>query len=88
MFADFDVTSRSSADLPDVWEAPGFGLFDVGVSHTFDIGDFEAVLNTKINNLFNTEYISDAQDNGGLESDAAVYYGTGRTYSVSLKVNF
>ncbi|GAA4235199.1 TonB-dependent receptor [Postechiella marina] len=88
MYADFDVTSRSSADLPDVWEAPGFGLFDVGFSHSFNVGDFEANINTKINNLFNTEYISDAQDSGGLESDAAVYFGSGRTYSVSLKVNF
>ncbi|XMO87706.1 carboxypeptidase-like regulatory domain-containing protein [Algibacter sp. AS12] len=88
MYADFDVTSRSSDDLPDVWEAPGFGLFDVGLSHTFNVGEFEAVLNGKINNLFNTEYISDAQDNGGFESNATVYYGTGRTYSVGLKVNF
>ena len=87
-YASYDVTNRGSNDLPDVWELPDFGLFDVGVRHTFDIGSFEATLNGKINNAFNTEYVSDANDLDGTASTAQVYYGPGRTYSVGLKVNF
>lgn len=87
-YSSYDVTNRESADLPDVWELPDFGLFDAGVRHTFDIGSFEATLTGKINNVFNTEYISDANDFDGSEERAQVYFGSGRTYSVGLKVNF
>ncbi|MCH4551911.1 MULTISPECIES: TonB-dependent receptor [Aestuariibaculum] len=87
-YASYDVTNRSSADLPDVWKLPDFGLFDLGLTHAFDMGGFEAVLNGKINNVFNTEYISDANDVDGTASTALVYYGAGRTYSVGLKLNF
>lgn len=45
MFASYQVTSRGEAGLPDTWEVPEYGLFDVGVSHVFNMGSFEAVLN-------------------------------------------
>lgn len=88
MYSSYDVTNRGSADLPDVWKVPAFGLFDIGLSHSFEMGPFNAVLNGKINNAFNTEYISDSDDVGGTSSTALVYYGAGRTYSVGLRVNF
>jgi len=87
-YASYDVTNRSSADLPDVWEVPDFGLFDVGMRHGFAVGSFDATLIGKVNNVFNTEYISDANDLDGTSTAALVYYGAGRTYSVALKVNF
>ncbi|OUR91595.1 TonB-dependent receptor [Flavobacteriales bacterium 34_180_T64] len=88
MYASYQVTNRGTDDLPDTWEAPEFGLFDVGANHVFDMGPFEAILNAKINNLFDTEYISDANDVDGTSDTALVYYGAGRTYSVGLKVKF
>ncbi len=87
-YASYDVTNRGSNDLPEVWKLPDFGLFDVGVRHSFDMGSFEATLIGKINNVFNTEYVSDANDIDGTATTALVYYGPGRTYSVGLKVNF
>lgn len=87
-YASYDVTNRSSADLPDVWKLPDFGLFDLGLTHAFDMAGFEAVLNGKINNVFNTEYVSDANDVDGTAATALVYYGAGRTYSVGLKLKF
>lgn len=87
-YSSYDVTNRGSNDLPNVWKLPDFGLFDIGVRHSFDLGSFEASLNGKINNAFNTEYVSDANDLDGTASTAQVYYGPGRTYSVGLKVNF
>jgi outer membrane receptor protein involved in Fe transport len=88
MHASYQVTSRGSAGLPDTWEVPEYGLFDVGVNHVFDMGPFEAILNAKINNVFNTDYVSDANDVDGTAATALVYYGAGRTYSVGLKVKF
>ncbi len=87
-YASYDVTNRGSQDLPDVWKIPDFGLFDVGLRHTFDMGPFEATLNGKINNVFNTEYISDANDVDGTSATALVYYGAGRTYSLGLRIKF
>ncbi|KJD31882.1 TonB-dependent receptor [Tamlana nanhaiensis] len=87
-YASYDVTNRASQDLPDVWKIPDFGLFDLGLRHSFQLGSFDATLNGKINNVFNTEYISDANDIDGTAATALVYYGAGRTYSVGLKVKF
>ena len=87
-YSSYDVTNRGSSDLPDVWKLPDFGLFDVGVRHSFEMGDFQAVLIGKVNNAFNTEYVSDANDLDGTANTAQVYFGPGRTYSVGLSVNF
>ncbi|TXG36920.1 TonB-dependent receptor [Seonamhaeicola maritimus] len=87
-YASYDVTNRGSSDLPDVWKLPDFGLFDIGLRHSFDMGSFGAVLNGKINNVFDTEYVSDANDVDGTSNTALVYYGAGRTFSVGLKLNF
>lgn len=87
-YASYDVTNRETNDLPDVWRLPDFGLFDVGLRHSFEMGAFDATLVGKINNAFNTEYVSDANDIDGTASKAQVYFGPGRTYSVGLKVNF
>ena len=87
-YASYDVTNRGSSDLPNVWKLPDFGIFDIGLRHSFEMGAFEATLIGKINNAFNTEYVSDANDLDGTASTAQVYYGPGRTYSVGLKVNF
>tara|TARA_R110002050_G_scaffold110892_1_gene223518 strand:+ start:26 stop:2554 length:2529 start_codon:yes stop_codon:yes gene_type:complete len=88
MYSSYDVTNRGSADLPETWKVPSFHLFDMGVSHGFDFGPFDATLNGKINNLFDVEYISDSDDIDGTAGSSYVYYGAGRTYSVSLKVKF
>ncbi|MEF3078470.1 TonB-dependent receptor [Winogradskyella poriferorum] len=87
-YASYDVTNRSSSNTNDVWKLPDFGLFDLGMRHTFQMGSFEATLTGKINNVFNTEYVSDANDIDGTASTAQVYFGPGRTYSVGLRVNF
>ncbi|REG89635.1 TonB-dependent receptor [Winogradskyella sediminis] len=87
-YSSYDVTNRGSNDLPDVWKLPDFGLFDVGLRHSFEMGSFNATLIGKVNNAFNTEYVSDANDLDGTAETAQVYFGPGRTYSVGLNVNF
>ncbi len=93
IYAKFDINGRtsdtSSNFRQDSWEMPAYHLMDFSIVHKFDMGDFDARLTGNINNLFNVEYISDAfEGDSGTYSDAKVYYGSGRTYSVGLKINF
>ena len=87
LFADFDITTRTES--VDSWEMPNFSLIDINARYNFKIANLNATLIGNINNLLDTEYIADARD--GSNHDAAtslVYYGFGRTMSLSLKVNF
>ena len=88
MYSSYYVDSRSEPGMGDTWKTPDYGLFDLGLRHGFDFGSFDASLFGKVNNVLNTEYISDANDQGNGYSDALVYYGAGRTYSVGLKLKF
>lgn len=87
LFAQFDITSRSESN--DAWKMPNYSLLDFNARYYFKIGNLDATLIGNVNNILDTEYISDARD--GANNDAAtalVYYGFGRTMSVSLKVKF
>ncbi|MFC2152235.1 TonB-dependent receptor [Bacteroidota bacterium] len=87
LFAQFDITSRAESN--DAWEMPSYSLLDFNARYNFKIGNLNATLIGNINNILDTEYISDARD--GANNDAAtalVYYGFGRTMSLSLKVKF
>ncbi|WP_417884731.1 TonB-dependent receptor [Zunongwangia sp.] len=90
MYAYYNIDSRMSEgdEGKQTWKAPEYGLFDLGIKHTFDFGPFEASLYGKINNALNTEYISDARDADGTAQNATVYFGSGRTYSVSFNLKF
>lgn len=81
LYADFDPNTRSSPEIVQAWQAPEYGLFDLGLSHDFDFGGFEATLIANMNNVLDTDYISYARDNG-------VFYGFGRTFNVGAKFNF
>jgi iron complex outermembrane recepter protein len=84
LYADFDPETRSTRELGQSWELPEFGLVDFGLTHKFDLGDFEARLIGNVNNVFDTEYISVAR--GGVNE--GVFYGFGRTFNVGAKFNF
>ncbi|WBL22514.1 TonB-dependent receptor [Zunongwangia sp. HRR-M8] len=93
-FADFDPTVRDSNDIPAPFELPDVGLLDLGLTHNFQFGSFEATLNANVFNVLDTQYISDARegnvkdpDYNGLV-DSNVWYGFGRTYSVGAKIKF
>ena len=82
---------------------PDFGLTDLGMTWGFDLFDKAAKLRFNINNLFDIEYVSEAVDRiNGVEDgdgnliggepadllDTRGWYGFGRTWNASLKVNF
>lgn len=88
-YADYDPTGRSAQGLPQTWEMPAYGLLDLGLTHKFTFGGFDAQINANVFNVLNTEYISDAQDgNNSVAETALVYYGAGRTYTIGAKINF
>ena len=93
LFAYFDPEGRTSepagGENPDAWELPSYQLVDIFMRYRFDLGPYRATLVGNINNLFDTEYISDARDGGSHSwSDSEVYYGWGRSWIISLKINF
>ena len=87
LYADFDPETRGTEGRGQAWEAPAYGLVDLGLTHKFDLGEFEAMLIGNIYNVFDTEYISIARDNAKLE-DTQVFYGFGRTFNIGAKINF
>lgn len=93
LFANFNPEDRTSEPAdgvnPDAWKVPAYNLMDLYAVYRFTILDFDASLVGNINNLFDTEYISDAYDGATNDWDSAeVYYGWGRSWSVTLRVNF
>lgn len=101
LYADFDPSDRGTEGAPDAWKVPAYGVFDAAFNHGFKFGNFDAMLIARMNNLFNTHYIADAQDGsavgnpgdanyipGSTSRVAKVYYGFGRTFSVGAKINF
>jgi iron complex outermembrane receptor protein len=93
LFAYFDPETRTTAPSDgknlDAWKLPSYNLFDFNLNYNFDLGNYKASLTGNVNNVFNTEYISDGRD-GATHSwnDALVYYGWGRSWIVSLKLRF
>ncbi len=89
IYADYDPSDRGTAGAPDAWEMPDYGLFDLALNHNFKFGPFDATLTGRMNNVFDTEYISDAQDGAGSTDETAlVWFGYGRTFSIGAKLNF
>ncbi|WP_075590138.1 TonB-dependent receptor [Labilibacter marinus] len=90
-FADFDPSTRTGSNAAGInsWQVPDAYLFDLDAGYNFTIASVKSRISCKINNLLNTEYITDADDGKNHDwKTSPVYYGFGRTYSVGLKVNF
>ncbi|WP_196894990.1 TonB-dependent receptor [Aureivirga marina] len=91
LYADFDPEDRDKASESGVnsWQLPSFGLVDLGLRWKFNIKSLDATLNANVNNVFGTEYVSDALDGSGHNAQTAgVYYGAGRTFTVGTKIKF
>jgi len=88
LFADYNPSDRDEVK-PDAWQVPAYGIFDTAISHNFKFGKLNATITGRINNVFDTQYIADAQDGSDSNAQTArVYYGFGRTFSVGAKLNF
>jgi iron complex outermembrane receptor protein len=93
LFSFFDPESRTTAPEggknPDAWKVPDYHLMDLYLAYRFNLGPFRSTLVGNINNLFDTEYISDAEDGATHDwQSAKVFYGWGRSWIISLRINF
>ena len=89
LYADYNPEGRTTEGLAQPWEVPAYGLVDASIKHGFKFGNFDATLIARVNNVFDTEYIADAIN--GADNDAysaLVWYGYGRTFNISAKINF
>lgn len=86
-YADFNPSNRNAPGV-DPWKVPSFHLFDASLLHKFKILSLDAKVIGRINNVFNTEYITRANDNDGTAQGATVFFGPGRTFSISSIINF
>jgi outer membrane cobalamin receptor len=92
-YANFNIsavgTSLNPTTFAQPWEIPDATTFDLNASARFKIGTFNATLSGNIQNLLNTEYITDATDGANHDWETSpVFYGFGRTFSTSLKIKF
>ena len=94
-YADFYLGSSAIAnsvvEVKDPWKIPVGHQLDISASYSFKIGKVNATIYGNVNNLYNYNYVMDAQcayDANGWEDCYAVMYSFGRTYTVRLKVNF
>lgn len=85
LYAEYDPSDRGAPGA-DAWKLPSYGLFDANISHGFNFGPFDTTLTARMNNIFDTQYVTDALD--GTANTALVYYGFGRTFSVGAKLKF
>jgi outer membrane cobalamin receptor len=82
-------TSLSAANFAQPWQIPDATVIDFNASYRFKMGSFDAVLTGNIDNLLDTEYITDATDGANHDwKTSPVFYGFGRTFSTSLKIKF
>jgi len=86
LYARIDVLDYANATTrpSDSWKVPAYSTVDASLRHGFNLGEFDTTVTVRVNNLFNTEYIADASD----ANDPLVWFGYGRTFSLSAKFNF
>lgn len=97
-YADFYIGSNTSlngnstVDVKDPWKIPWGHQLDLSASYAFKIGNVRATIYGNVNNVYDYNYIMDAQcaaaDEGIWQNVYAVMYSFGRTYTVRLKINF
>ncbi|MFZ4456767.1 MAG: TonB-dependent receptor [Bacteroidales bacterium] len=92
-FSYFNISSvgsdLSTSTYSQPWQIPDAFTFDLNCLYHFKMNGFNASLVGNIHNLLDASYIADATD--GANHDyltSSVFYGFGRTWSVSLKVKF
>ncbi len=82
-------TNLAPATFAQPWMIPDAVTFDFNSSYRFKIGTYDATLVGNIFNLLDAEYITDATDGSDHTwKTSSVFYGFGRTWSVSLKMRF
>jgi outer membrane receptor protein involved in Fe transport len=101
LYADFEATDITTGSK-GVVELPGYGLLDAGASYSLDadfLGEGNSIdFRVNVNNLLDTIYISESDTNNfaeagdptydGIATSNRVFFGFGRTWNASVRINF
>ncbi|AZQ61818.1 TonB-dependent receptor [Flammeovirga pectinis] len=89
-YAEFDPTRRNdSEDRMNAWKMEDFNIIDLNVRYNFNIGTFNTTFYGNVDNLLDVAYVSDAQDGADHTAQTAkVFYGSGRTWNMGMKLKF
>ena len=97
-YSDFDPLSLNGDNAGrESWKIPSYGLVDLHCGYKFNITSKNKLdIKFSILNLLNKTYISDAQNNDPYNASyqdfdaksAGVFFGLGRRFNISAKINF
>ncbi|MDA3894323.1 MAG: carboxypeptidase-like regulatory domain-containing protein [Salinivirgaceae bacterium] len=105
-YADFDPAdvNNPEGDVIQSWQVPEYTLFDFHAGYKFDLPWYEKIkmnINFSVLNIFDTKYISDAENNATPSTDAVaqvpqnfdaaaatVFFGPPRIFRISLGASF
>jgi len=93
-YAKFSPAKRTDPnDREQSWKIPNFNTLDARIGYAFKIGTLDSYLNMNCYNVFNTSYIADAWDEGSgvgnhTRDNMVGFWGFGRNFNFSLRVNF
>lgn len=97
LYSTYNPSDRDDETLAGIQalQLPAYGLVDAGLVWNFKFAGLDARMNANVNNLFNTEYIAEAQDRYrvGVDADQLIsdtngWYGFGRTWNAGIKLFF
>jgi len=87
-YADYDPNDRTTEANIGVqpWQIPDYFNLDINANYSFKIGNQETIIYGNVNNVLDAEYITDAID-GSIDA-VEVYPGTGRQWTIGLRLKF
>ncbi|MDG2275966.1 MAG: carboxypeptidase-like regulatory domain-containing protein [Flavobacteriaceae bacterium] len=99
LYADINTADFDSVDNDGSLQLPSYFLGDVGMSYKFDFRDnSDLKLRLNINNVGNTEYISESLTNNfvepgddsyrGINTNNKAFFGFGTTWNFTVRYNF
>lgn len=103
LYADYSIVESTftTPENPGALQLPSYGLLDAGATVNFKISDFDARFRVNVNNVLDTEYIAESNTNvhaddttpdselyNGIHTSNYVWFGFGRTWNASFKMNF
>jgi outer membrane cobalamin receptor len=99
LYADINTADFDSVDNDGSLQLPNYFLGDVGMSYKFDFRDnSDLKLRLNINNVGNTEYISESLTNNfvepgddsyrGINTNNKAFFGFGTTWNFTVRYNF
>lgn len=92
-FSGSNLSIGKELAILDPWEIPAAHVLDLNARYRFKIDGMNATLRGNVNNLLGNHYITKAWNPSSLTTQAnadniSCFIDMGRTYSISLKLNF